>query len=220
MRKLRGTGACVLSVMAVAVMAGCAGAAGNTPTASAGSTQTPTSDASATATPRATTAATPTAPVATPSPATTWKIGPNGECDAGQLDFSLGSRPMDSGMSQFYWNLQMTNASDTTCTLTGYPQVRLVSSLTGEGIGASSGRDTGQPEGIVEMAPGASAYSVLHLSQAGVYDCPIVPVTELAVTPPYWDTSRTVPTPNEIDGCDDLTTELVSAGPLTATARE
>nr|WP_241992766.1 DUF4232 domain-containing protein [Cryobacterium frigoriphilum] len=125
-------------------------------------------------------------------------------------------------MSQFYWNLQLTNTSDTACTLTGYPQVQLVSSITETGIGASAGRDAGagQAEAVVDMPIGASAYSLLHLRQAGVYDCPIVPVAELAVTPPYWDTSRAVATPNEIDGCDDLTTELVTAGPLTATPRE
>jgi hypothetical protein len=129
---------------------------------------------------------------------------------------------MDSGMSQFYWNLQMTNTSDTACTLTGYPQVTLVNSVTKEGIGASAGRDAGfgQTEGVVDMPTGASAYSLLHLRQAGVYGCPIVAVTELAVTPPYGDMPRAVPTPNEIDGCDDPSAELVSAGPLTATPRE
>ncbi|MFC5931372.1 DUF4232 domain-containing protein [Cryobacterium melibiosiphilum] len=202
--------------MTIAVLAGCAGPAA--PGTTAASSAAPTPAPSSTSTP---------APAPTSSPAgsntgstDTWKIGPNGECDAGQLAFALESRPMDSGMSQFYWNLSMTNTSDTVCTLTGYPQVQLMSS--GQGIGAAAGRDTGsgQTEGVVEMPPGASAYSLLHLSQAGVYDCPIVPVTELAVTPPYWDVSRTVATPNEIDGCDDLSTEIVRAGPLTATPRE
>ena len=219
MGKLRTTRTYIVSVMTIAVLTGCAGPAGSTP----GATQTATTSTvpAASATPSAKPATTPTATATAPE-AATWKIGPNGECDAGQLAFSLESRPMDSGMSQFYWNLQMTNTSDTACTLTGYPQVTLVKSVTGEGIGASAGRDvgSGQTESVVDMPTGASAYSLLHLRQAGAYGCPIVAVTELAVTPPYWDMSRAVPTPNEIDGCDDRSTELVSAGPLTATPRE
>jgi len=124
---------------------------------------------------------------------------------------------MDSGMSQFYWNLQMTNTSDTACTLTGYPEVMLVNTVTGEGIGAPAGREPGQTptHDVVALLPGASAYSLLHLAQAGVYDCLIVPVTEIAVTPPNGLSSRSAATPNQIEGCDDRTTELVRAGPLT-----
>ncbi len=124
---------------------------------------------------------------------------------------------MDSAMSQFYWNLQMTNTSDTACTLDGFPQVTLISALTGASLGPSTGRDSPEAQTVVEMPPGASAYSLLHLRQAGVYGCATVPVTEVAVTPPYWDTSRPVATPDQIDGCDDQNIELVSAGPLTAT---
>ena len=214
MGKLRTTGTYLVSVMIIAVVAGCAGPAGTTPAATKTVTTSPVPAVSTM--PSAAPSETPAA-----APSAAWKIGPNGECDAGQLEFALESRPMDSGMSQFYWNLQMTNTSDTACTLTGYPQVTLVNSA-GAGIGASAGRDAGpgQPDAVVEMPPGVSAYSLLHLAQAGVYDCPIVPVTELAVTPPYWDTSRAVATPNEIDGCDDHSTELVSAGPLTSVPRE
>jgi hypothetical protein len=124
-------------------------------------------------------------------------------------------------MSQFYWNLVMTNTSSTGCTLTGYPRVILMSATSGKGIGAPAGREPGaaQTDGIVALSPGASGYSLLHLSQAGVFDCRIVAVTEVAVTPPSGDVSLPVATPNRIDGCDDLTTELVRAGPVTAAPR-
>ena len=223
MGKIRKAGTFLLSAVTLAALVGCAGA---------GEPGTDASRATGATTPEATpitaSAPEPSAQAASPTasapalPTEAWKIGPNGECDAGQLEFALESRPMDSGMSQFYWNLQMTNTSDTACTLAGYPQVRLVSSATGESIGASAGRDAGAgpSDGIVDLPPEASAYSLLHLSQAGAYDCAIVAVTELAVTPPHWDTSRTVPTPDEIDGCDDLGIELVSAGPVTATPLE
>ncbi len=124
-------------------------------------------------------------------------------------------------MSQFYWNLRLTNTSDTACTLEGYPQVRLINATTGEVAGAPARQQPGAAEsqGVVAVPPGASAYSLLHLSQAGALDCPIVPVTEVTVISPQGGLSRVVATPNRIDGCDDATTELVSTGMVSATPR-
>ncbi len=141
------------------------------------------------------------------------------DCTSGQLEFALESRPMDSGMSQFYWNLRLTNVSDAACTLEGYPQVRPINATTGEVAGAPARQQPAESQGAVAVLPGASAYSLLHLSQAGVHGCPIVPVTEATVIPPQGGLSRVVATPNRIDGCDDGTTELVSTGMVSATPR-
>ena len=130
---------------------------------------------------------------------------------------ALTSRPEDSGASQFYWNLSFTNTSEIECTVTGPPStVSLVDAGTGQSIGAPAGAE--DPGGLgnqtVLLAPGSTAVSILHLSQAGAYDCPLVRVDQLAVSPPNWDVTSLVNTPNEIDGCNDPSIQLVKAGPI------
>ena len=136
-------------------------------------------------------------------------------CTTDQLTFGLQSRPFDSGMSSFFWDLSITNAGTQPCTVNGYPTVLLVSS--GQPIGAASGREPRAEPSLVRLDPGQSAFSLLHLTQAGAYGCPIVPVTELAVTPPNSDQSSRVATPNPIDGCNDATTQLVRTGAFAPT---
>jgi hypothetical protein len=179
----------------VAVLAGCAG-----PTA-------PTSSGAVTPSPAATETTVPT-----PTPTSTDR----GDCDADQLSISVQSRPADSGMSSFFWDLQLTNTSSAECTVEGYPAVSLIGSNSGEPVGAVSENEPGRwfTAALVPLPPGASAYSLLHLTQAGAYGCTVVPVTEIAVTPPHWDAARRVATPGPIDGCDDDSTVLVRAGPL------
>jgi hypothetical protein len=127
---------------------------------------------------------------------------------------------MDSGMSSFYWDLTLTNTGSQACTVQGYPGVRLVNASTGALLGPAAAYEryptvTGD---AVELAPGASAYSLLHLNQAGAYTCTIVAVTELDVTPPGTDVPRRVTTPNPIQGCDDPLIGLVKVGPFAPAA--
>ncbi len=193
--------ACALAIGGVVavVLAGCAAPA--TPFGSGSAT--PSSTPTATTVPSAT---------ATPTPTSTGQ----GECNPNQLALSLQARPGDSGAGNFFWDLQFTNTSSAECSLKGYPAVSLVSANSGEAIGAVSENEPGRffPEAVVPLAPGASAYSLLHLTQAGAYGCTIVPVTEVAVTPPQWEASRRVATPGPIDGCDDHSTVIVRAGPI------
>ncbi|QYF73264.1 DUF4232 domain-containing protein [Cryobacterium sp. PAMC25264] len=182
---------------------------------------TPSGSSPATPTP---TAAPPTAPPTGPSsgpapqPSQTTTPQPSSKpppptpaaCSTDQLTFGLQSRPFDSGMSSFFWDLSATNAGTQPCTVNGYPTVLLVSS--GQPVGAASGLEPRAQPSLVRLDPGQSAFSLLHLTQAGAHGCPIVPVTELAVTPPNNDQSTRVATPNPIDGCNDATTQLVSTG--------
>ncbi|MDJ0324919.1 DUF4232 domain-containing protein [Cryobacterium sp. PH31-AA6] len=168
----------------------------------------PTPTPSPTATPTGTATASPT-----PSPTASAGIA---ACGPNQIALSLQSRPHDSGAGSFYWDLQLTNNSSVECAVEGYPAVSLVSNNSGAVIGAVSADDPGRwfPVAVVPLAPRASAFSLLHLTQAGAYSCTIVPVTELAVTLPDWIDPRQVATPNPIDGCDDTSTAIVRAGPL------
>ncbi len=195
----------------IVVLAGCAAPqplSSLAPTPTPTSTSIPTPTPSPTATPKGT-ATTQPVPTSTPSPGVA-ACGPN------QLALSLQSRPQDSGAGSFFWDLQLTNNSSVECTVAGYPTVSLISANSGAMIGAVSADDLGRwfPVAVVPLARGASAFSLLHLSQAGAHSCTVVPVTEVAVTIPDWTDPRLVTTPNPIDGCDDTSTLLVRSGPL------
>ncbi len=183
----------------IVLLSGCAA-----PTASTSDSPTPAS------TPTNTATASPT-----PSPTPTASAGV-AACGPNQLELSLQSRPYDSGAGSFFWDLQLTNNSSVECAVEGYPAVSLVSANSGGTIGAVSPEEPGRffPVALVSLAPGASAFSLLHLGQAGAHSCTIVPVTELAVTLPDWTDPRRVATPNQIDGCDDTSTAIVRSGPL------
>ena len=156
------------------------------------------------------------APTESPAPTSTPPPEASGACFPLGLAFSLESRPQDSGAGSFYWNLLVTNTSDSVCTVEGYPTIVLLDA-SGDPLGAPSGHETSAGAGPAEvpLAPGASAYSLLHLTQAGAHGCPLAPVTEVAVTPPDGGAAQPVSTPNPIEGCDDTTTQLVRVGPLT-----
>jgi len=133
-------------------------------------------------------------------------------CTTEQLTLALQERPGDSGAGSFFWDLSVTNAGDVACTAEGYPRVQLISAVTGQPIGAASGLEPRATPSAVLLQPGDSAFSLLHLTRAGAYGCPLIPVTELAVTPPGTGQSSQVATPNPIDGCDDPTIQLVRTG--------
>ena len=199
--------ACAVTVL---LLAGCAQPASGPATGTAAPGSTP-SDG-----PTATPSASPPAsapPAATPDPAIS--AGP-GACGPADLSLSLQSRPQDSGAGNFYWDLRLTNTGGAACTVEGYPVTTLVSATSGEPVGLASGTEQGRwyPVAVVALAPGASAYSLLHLGQAGAYGCPLVPVGALDVTLPGWDTESRAPTPNPIEGCDDDSSVLVRTGPL------
>jgi len=133
-------------------------------------------------------------------------------CSTDRLSLALQERPGDSGAGSFFWDLRVTNAGDNACTTEGYPRVQLISAATGQPIGAASGLEPRAAPSSVLLQPGESAFSLLHLTRAGAYGCPLIPVTELAVTPPNTGQDGRVATPNPIDGCDDPTIQLVRTG--------
>lgn len=183
-------------------------------------TDTPTTLPSAAPTPTPSPSPSPS-PSRVPSPEPTSRPGSPGDrttvsaCTTDRLTFALQERPGDSGAGSFFWDLAVTNSGAVACTANGYPSVRLVSAETGRPIGAASGLEPRTAPAAVLLQPGDSAFSLLHLTRAGAYGCPLVPVTELAVTPPNTGQSSRVATPNPIDGCDDPTIQLVRTGAFT-----
>ncbi len=110
----------------------------------------------------------------------------------------------------------MTNSGAVACTANGYPTVQLVSADTGQPIGAASGLEPRAAPLAVVLQPGDSAFSLLHLTRAAAYGCPLIPVTELAVMPPNTGQTSRVATPHPIDGCADPAIQLVRAGAFAA----
>ena len=137
-------------------------------------------------------------------------------CTADGLAFALQERPGDSGAGSFFWDLSVTNSGAVACTANGYPTVQLVSADTGQPIGAASGLEPRAAPVALLLQPGDSAFSLLHLTRAGAYGCPLIPVTELAVTPPNTGQTGRVATPHPIDGCADPAIQLVRTGAFAA----
>lgn len=137
-------------------------------------------------------------------------------CASTEATFALQDRPEDSGAGSFFWDLHLTNSGTEPCLVDGYPGVTLISAATGQEIGAASGREPRAAPTELRLEPGDSAYSLLHLTQAGAYGCPLVPVTALDVTIPAGAPSTTVATPEQIQGCDDPAVQLVRTGAFAA----
>jgi hypothetical protein len=161
---------------------------------------------------------TPTAsdtPSATPTPE--FDIGPEGGCDPHQLEISVHSRPQDSGAGQFYWELQFSNASAVDCNLEGNPTIVQLDAAGGQ-VGAPAGVEYVDGSGTVPLPSGATAYSIIHFSQAGNYECPMVDVASIRVTIPHRDdsTAVTLPVPDAIQGCDSDQVTF-NSGSITAT---
>ena len=66
-----------------------------------------------------------------------------------------------------YYNVRFTNATRTTCHLFGYPGI--VAFANARQLGAPAGRNPGVPRMVVTIAPGATAHSLLQITNAGNY---------------------------------------------------
>jgi hypothetical protein len=98
-----------------------------------------------------------------------------------------------------YYNLQFTNLSGTSCELSGFPGVSAVG-LTGARVGAAAERILTGAVVAVRLAPGATATSVLQLTDAGNFPssaCHELLAAGLRVYPPGATVSKLVPYPFE-----------------------
>jgi Protein of unknown function (DUF4232) len=132
---------------------------------------------------------TPAAPSASPSavrPATAQPVaaGP-GMCTTGDLSLAVGAANGAAG--SFYYPLQFTNISGTTCTMYGYPGVALVTQQDGSIVGAAAVRNPTFPAEVVTLAPGGVAHASLQVAVAANYTvaaCGPVTAHWLQVFPP------------------------------------
>jgi hypothetical protein len=116
-----------------------------------------------------------------------------GSCASANLQVKLGASQGTAG--SVVMPIDFTNTGGTSCTLYGYPGVSLAAG--GAQVGAAAVRDTVMiPAKLVTLAPGATAFANLQISQAGNYQpaaCQPKPVTTLVVYPPNQTVSVSLP---------------------------
>ncbi|MGP9724606.1 DUF4232 domain-containing protein [Corynebacterium sp. AOP40-9SA-29] len=202
--------ACALgaaSVLTVSVLAGCSDGDGTSSDAG--------SDAS-------TSTSTPT-PVATGEPGSTGTTdtpddadasGDDGRCTTGDLDVTAGQTQGAAG--SILLDVEFTNTSDGSCTLTGFPGVTLVDE-SGEPVGAPAEREENLPSSVVDLAAGATATSALSIGRAENYDeaaCGPTPAGGLQVIVPEEEQTTILDMP-DLTACTDDAVSLLTVQPLT-----
>ena len=106
-------------------------------------------------------------------------------CTTAQLRVWLGV-PGDGSAGHVAYPLEISNVSNHTCTLYGYPGVSAVGAG-GKQLGSAASRDAAVAKRTVTLTPGATSYSGLLITDTGVYSksqCDPVTAIGLRVYPP------------------------------------
>jgi len=171
------------ALICVAALAGCASASSGQP-GSSGSTP-----AASPSPPAAASSSTP-AVTAPSSPAS----GGASACATSALQVKLGAS--DGYTGGVYQTIDFTNTSGSSCTLTGYPGVSLVTGPPYQQLGVPAKRNTSMPAKTVTLAPGATANAVVQIVDALNFPSPTcepVKATALKVYPPNQFTAVYLP---------------------------
>ncbi|MGW1255595.1 DUF4232 domain-containing protein [Streptomyces sp. NPDC002513] len=102
-------------------------------------------------------------------------------CHTDELRASIG--PNHPGAGQENFSVILTNGSQRTCTVHGFPGVAFVNGA-GQAVTPDPERVTGQEEQAVTLAPGARAWSGLSFTNPAVTGVTTVTPTAVLVTPP------------------------------------
>ncbi len=129
--------------------------------------------------------ATGTAPAATAAPSDTAgsasaSARTDGRCHTSELRAAVGR--VDPGAGQRNFPIVLTNTSDRTCTLYGYPGAAFVDA-SGEQLGPDPERAPASPA-TVTLAPGKSAWAGLSFSSPQISGARTATPAALLVTPP------------------------------------
>jgi hypothetical protein len=136
---------------------------------------------------------TPSAPASTapssPGPSTAVSPGAGG---AGAAACPTRSLSVKAGLSQgaagsIYQVLGLSNISNATCTLYGFPGVSLAGGSPVKQIGLAAAEDHSSPRVLVTLAPGAVANALLRIVQAANFPpsrCDLKDATYLQIYPP------------------------------------
>jgi hypothetical protein len=97
----------------------------------------------------------------------------------------------------FFYTLDFTNQSGSTCTLSGYPGVSAVS-LRGHRLGSAAARDTSRKVRTITLSDGATASTTLHIVDVLNFtasSCRPADAAGVRVYPPKQSHSKVVPLP-------------------------
>ncbi|MFI7388052.1 DUF4232 domain-containing protein [Streptomyces sp. NPDC049813] len=206
----------VVAATACGAESGDGQARASTPTTPAGATtatehtEPPTASGSATA---ATTRAGTPAPSATDTRDTTSaQAGTRSDCTTD--DLKVGLKATGQEMNSKYFDLTLTNTTDRTCALKGYPGLSLTDSA-GARIGKPATRSQNGSVQDVRLTPGHAAHAVVQTPDRGVTDgkCWAEPA-HIKVYPPDNTASLTAAAPDELEVCGNSFT----VGPFTPRA--
>ena len=117
-------------------------------------------------------------------------------CTASALKGEVKVSAAGGAAGSIYYPLDLTNTSDTTCTLFGYPGVSFVTGPDGTQLGAAALRNPVAAATTVTLGPGQVAHAVLQVGAAGNYDpaqCQPVTAHYLRIYPPDQTASLVVP---------------------------
>jgi hypothetical protein len=179
------------TLIGAAALAGCASSGTSSQPPAAGSTTTVTASPSA---PAASSSNTPA--VAAPSSSAAGTA-----CATSALQVKLGAS--DGYAGGVYQTIDFTNTSGSSCTLTGYPGVSLVTGPSHQQLGLAAKRSTtGAPAATVTLGPGDTANAVVQIVDALNFpssSCSPAKAADLKVFPP--DQFTAVYLPDTSYGC-------------------
>ncbi|MYT73818.1 MULTISPECIES: DUF4232 domain-containing protein [unclassified Streptomyces] len=129
-------------------------------------------------------------------------------------DLKTALKPTGQEMNSKYFDLTLTNTSDGTCALRGYPGLSLTDKA-GQRIGKPATRSNNGSVRTVVLKAGRTAHAVVQTPDRGVTDgkCWAKP-SRLKVYPPNNTASLTATAPGSLEVCGDTFT----VGPFTARA--
>ena len=135
-------------------------------------------------------------------------------CRATQLT-AWQAIPSDGAAGSFYYQLEFSNVSGTTCSLFGFPGVAALDSQN-RILGRPATREGG-PSSRVVLPPGATAHAVLRLIDVGVFPAPKCRPTTAAglqIFPP--NTSQASVISESLRVCSSRSVSYLSVRPVRA----
>ncbi|MGY0020583.1 DUF4232 domain-containing protein [Streptomyces sp. YJ-C3] len=207
--------ACAAGLVAVGVLAvtACGAqddqAAAHTTTRSAQSTDAAKDGAAPSSHPRTSGSA---APATTSEASDASDAGMGSDCTTDALKTAL--KPTGQEMNSKYFDLTLTNTTDGTCALKGYPGLSLTDAH-GKRVGKPATRSNNGTMRDVVLKPGQTAHAVVQTPRKEVTDGTCWPdPARIKVYPPNNTAALTATAPGELEVCGDSFT----VGPFTARA--
>lgn len=189
----------------LACACGLLSACGSTPAPGAAPTKTVTVQA-------ASSDSTSPAPVASSTSAVA--AGPSG-CLASGLQAQVGVSQGAAGT--IYQVIVLTNTSNATCTLYGYPGVSFVTAVGGAEVGLPATKNAVVAKTLVTLAPGSSAGFLLGVHDVGaIPSCKVTSVDWLRIYPPGDYGSITVQ--DKTQSCSNVNLSIMTVSPVRAGA--